>query len=242
VVVVAPNQNQSHLASFNQEPSVQKTASDGVPSASFDRMGLLQSIVERLIDGVVLVTEQGKVLQANEFAHQICRRLDARSSSEVAATNVKRSKSKSGNSLDLQTLPQEVWRVCQALLDSDRLFPDQKVIPELEITLADRSIVRIRAQRFDWNGNSEEQMHTLSRCILVTLEDRHQALQHRAIADLLKFNLTPREGQIWQLRLQGCSYREISARLYITENTVKKHIKNILAKRQFTLNQQADAN
>jgi RNA polymerase sigma factor (sigma-70 family) len=239
--VKAPKQTSLHLSTSNQELSVQKVAPSALLSTSSNKVVLLQAIVERLIDGVVLVSEQGNVLQANECAHQICHRLNAQSVSK-SANGVNGSGDRNDSSLRLNALPQEVWQVCQTLLESDRLSTDQKAIPELELTLSDHSTVRIRAQKFNWDSNPDEQSGDLSRCILVTLEDRHQTSQHRAIADLLKFNLTPREGEIWQLRLQGYSYREIAEQLYITENTVKKHVKNILAKRQSTLDQQADIN
>jgi DNA-binding CsgD family transcriptional regulator len=71
--------------------------------------------------------------------------------------------------------------------------------------------------------------------VLVTLEDRGQSIENLAIADMKKFELTDREGQVWQLRLAGRSYREIAAELYITDNTVKKHIKSILSKRRAVL-------
>lgn len=42
--------------------------------------------------------------------------------------------------------------------------------------------------------------------------------------------LTPRENQIASLLLSNLSYKEISERLYLSENTVKTHVKNIYAK------------
>jgi DNA-binding CsgD family transcriptional regulator len=44
--------------------------------------------------------------------------------------------------------------------------------------------------------------------------------------------LTPREAEIWQLRSEGLSYKAIASELFIAENTVKKHVKNILTKRR----------
>ncbi|MCL5981980.1 MAG: helix-turn-helix transcriptional regulator [Firmicutes bacterium] len=42
--------------------------------------------------------------------------------------------------------------------------------------------------------------------------------------------LTKREREIAALLLRGKSYRTISAELYVSENTVKTHVKNIYAK------------
>jgi DNA-binding CsgD family transcriptional regulator len=39
------------------------------------------------------------------------------------------------------------------------------------------------------------------------------------------------------MRLLGHSYREISTILFITENTVRKHVKSVLAKRRVEFDQ-----
>jgi len=45
-----------------------------------------------------------------------------------------------------------------------------------------------------------------------------------------KFGLTPRELSVVNLIVEGCSNREISAQLHITEETVKSHLTNIFDK------------
>jgi DNA-binding CsgD family transcriptional regulator len=80
-------------------------------------------------------------------------------------------------------------------------------------------------------GDQENSCQEFS-CLIVTLEDRQQTLHNLAIADTQKYDLTTREAEIWQMRLQGQSYQAIASELYITQNTVKKHVKNILAKRR----------
>jgi DNA-binding NarL/FixJ family response regulator len=44
------------------------------------------------------------------------------------------------------------------------------------------------------------------------------------------FSLTPREIEIVNLVAQGCSNKQIAAKLFISEETVKKHLKNIFCK------------
>jgi DNA-binding CsgD family transcriptional regulator len=63
------------------------------------------------------------------------------------------------------------------------------------------------------------------------LEDQHQVNKVRAIAEARKYGLTDREAQVWLLKRTGHSYKSIAAQLYIAEDTVKKHIKSIHAKR-----------
>jgi two-component system NarL family response regulator len=43
-------------------------------------------------------------------------------------------------------------------------------------------------------------------------------------------NLTSRELEVLRLVAQGMSNKEIAAELYISENTVKNHVRNILEK------------
>ena len=66
----------------------------------------------------------------------------------------------------------------------------------------------------------------------MTIEDCNQYNQSIAIADAKKYNLTDREMEVWLLRRANLSYREIANQLYITINTVKKHLKNIYVKQQ----------
>ena len=68
--------------------------------------------------------------------------------------------------------------------------------------------------------------------LLVTIEDCKQSSQSMAITDAHKYGLTDRETEVWLLRRANLSYKEIAAKLYITINTVKKHLKNIYAKQQ----------
>ena len=51
------------------------------------------------------------------------------------------------------------------------------------------------------------------------------------MAEAQKYNLTERETQVWVLKRAGYTYKVIAAKLHIAEDTVKKHIKSIHAKR-----------
>ncbi|NJR70496.1 MAG: SUMF1/EgtB/PvdO family nonheme iron enzyme [Synechococcales cyanobacterium CRU_2_2] len=50
-------------------------------------------------------------------------------------------------------------------------------------------------------------------------------------AEIQRYGLTHRESEVWQLHRQGYSYDEIAGQLYISRNTVKKHLKAIALKR-----------
>ncbi|HHT88008.1 MAG TPA: helix-turn-helix transcriptional regulator [Clostridiales bacterium] len=45
-----------------------------------------------------------------------------------------------------------------------------------------------------------------------------------------RYNMTSREKEVFQLLIKGTPNREIAALMYITDNTVKFHVKNLLKK------------
>jgi DNA-binding NarL/FixJ family response regulator len=58
------------------------------------------------------------------------------------------------------------------------------------------------------------------------------ALPQRQPADLVIEPLTSREEEVLELLVEGLSNREIGARLYLTEGTIKNYVSNIIAKLQ----------
>lgn len=55
--------------------------------------------------------------------------------------------------------------------------------------------------------------------------------QNKAVDDFMKSRkLTDREKEIMVLLLKGRTYRMIAEELYLSENTIKTHIKNIYSK------------
>lgn len=167
---------------------------------------LLQAMIESFIDGIFILTTERELILSNEYARCICRPLMPNSDSN-------------------NQVPEEVWRVCQSLMESLQLFPEKKMIIESEIKTSEGLKLRIRAR---WLQLSADNYNFL----LVTVEDCNQYAQSLAIADAIKYHLTEREREVWQLRRANLSYQEIANQLYITINTVKKHLKNIYAKQQ----------
>ncbi len=62
------------------------------------------------------------------------------------------------------------------------------------------------------------------------LDVAHQLLRHEKLLALRKPALTGREIQVLELVAQGNTSRQIAKQLFIAENTVKNHIRNILDK------------
>ncbi|EGJ35197.1 MULTISPECIES: helix-turn-helix transcriptional regulator [Moorena] len=168
---------------------------------------LLQGVVEGLMDGVLILNAQGELVHSNCYGRFICAQLA-----------VDRSKS--------NVVPKEIRRVCQAVLDSCELYPNQSIIIESEIITEPSTSFRIRAVKLTLDSFENP-------CILVTLENHDQYAGSFAIAEVNKYDLTPREAEVWLLRRADYSYQEIADELLITLNTVKKHLKNIYAKIKF---------
>jgi len=169
---------------------------------------LLQGVMEGLIDGVMMITAKGELIHANCHALQICQQFIPNLAQE-------------------KVIPHAVWRCCQAVIDSRELFPQQPLTIEDEIS-SPLGTIRIRVRWLTVENLPQA-------CLLVTLEDQSQSAQYRAIAESIKYGLTARETDVWRLKRAGCSYKAIAAQLFLAENTVKKHIKNIHAKRAAAL-------
>ncbi|WAL60280.1 helix-turn-helix transcriptional regulator [Thermocoleostomius sinensis] len=169
--------------------------------------------MESLIDGIMLLNEQGELLFANACAKRICHQLTQNISQNISQSLTRHN-----------SVPRQILRSCQALVKGRQELSQRSVIIEDEIRTEETGTIRIRAQ---WlNLNTVE-----CPCLLVTLEDRQQSAQHKAIAEAQKYGLTERETQVWLLRQSGYSYKAIALELHIADDTVKKHIKSIHTKR-----------
>ncbi|MEM8545048.1 MAG: helix-turn-helix transcriptional regulator [Cyanobacteria bacterium P01_H01_bin.119] len=182
----------------------------GPDACSSQDDGLLNALLNALPDGVIMVSPSGAVLHANQYAKGLCQQL----------TSVAHS---------VQPLPLSVWRICEALIESRELFPNRFFVIEDEIQTVAETTLRIRVRWMD-QGAVEYP------CLLVTLEDRHQSAKSAAIVEAQRYHLTQREKEVWLLRRIDCDYETIAQRLYISVNTVKKHLKNIYAKRSQFIN------
>jgi DNA-binding CsgD family transcriptional regulator len=200
------------------EPAQRLNAPEKQPEHSYFHSGqqrcLLQAVIEGFVDGVLILTDRGEWVYANTQAFRICHQL-------------------SQGALQPNVVVQEIWRVCQSSSESCKLFPTKRVIIESEVTIDSSVTYRIRARWLDL-AHSDASGESCP-LLLVTLEDRYQSNENRAIADVRKYGLTSREAEVWVLRRAKYSYKEIATKLHITINTVKRHMKNIYAKQQTIL-------
>lgn len=166
----------------------------------------LQGVIESFIDGILIVDERGNWVQANAIAQQICDRLTR-------------------NKTQTNALPTQIWQVCKAMIENRKAYPGQIAIVEVEIKLDKLTNIRMRAQ---WLKLKEISYPYL----LIVLENRFQSLQNLALIESDRYGLTPREAEVWSLYRANYTRKEIAAELFISIDTVKKHLKNIKTKRE----------
>ena len=176
---------------------------------------LMQGVLEGLTDGVLILSEQGEWIYHNYYAHCICQTLNQ------------------GQPV-LNQVPEAIWRNCLALMESRELYPTQPVVIESEVALSRSQVYRIRVR---WLILEDSQRPYL----MVLLEDRCQALQNQALAESILYELTPRQAEVWLLYRAGFKYQQIATELYITQNTVKRHLKDIRIKQRLVKNADYEA-
>ncbi|WP_421656226.1 helix-turn-helix transcriptional regulator [Leptothermofonsia sp. ETS-13] len=171
----------------------------------------LHAVLESFVDGILVLTDQQEVMYANTIAYSICTQLIQ----------------EKANPLPKELLPKELQQVCEALVESKDVYGDRPIMIESDVDTG-KTTFRIRAQ---WINLKSAQRP----CILLRLQDQNQSVHGLAIAEAQKWNLTPRERDVWLLRRAGYKRKQIAEELYIAEETVKKHLKNIHFKRQTAL-------
>lgn len=167
-------------------------------------------VVEYFVDGLLIVTQQGNKIYSNSRADKICQHFTQ------------------GKSIPA-SVPTEIWQPCQDFAKNHFLLSPQPVTSEIEISNQSLGLLRLRVQKLSLDNPKQFYL-------LIIIEDRHQSLQNLVKLDTYKYGLTRSEEKVWLLRTAKYTYKQIAATLCITLNTVKKHMKNIHAKRQATIN------
>ena len=129
--------------------------------------------IEELIDGVLVVTHQRELVYANDCARRVLEQL-------------KPDKSQG----DL--IPKEIWHICQSLIHSRSLFPNQHWLIESEIFTDDATALHIRVKWLKLEAIAQPYL-------LITVEDRHQAIRTIAVEEAQHYRLTSREKEVWLL-------------------------------------------
>ena len=180
----------------------------------------LNLIFENLLEqffpfrGFILCDDAGKRLRSTTKADEFClllhKGLPGKAFGSMAAQAI-------------ETIPEQITALCNLLRQSREDFPDV-ALQLYDIVFLPGGI------RLHLNVEWIELADQPTKCILVTIEDLTQTACHRAMSDTYRYGLTEREAEVWELYLQGLSYRDVSEKLVIALNTVKKHMKNIFRK------------
>jgi DNA-binding CsgD family transcriptional regulator len=202
MVSAAPKRS-THLETSGHQltRSREQHASFGIRDTAF-----LENVIEELLDGILVLTEQRELVHANECARRILRLLN-RGKSQVSL------------------VPQEIWHVCQTLIESRNLFPGQHWILETKIFIDSTVTFNVKVR---WIKLPPFE----TPCLLLLIRDQYQSIKAIANEEALKYGLTDRETEIWLLHRANYTYKQISTELYITPNTVKKHMKSIHVKQK----------
>ncbi|MDV3353303.1 LuxR family transcriptional regulator [Leptolyngbyaceae cyanobacterium CCMR0082] len=175
------------------------------------RAALLIAAIENSTFGLVIVSQNGTILLKNKRAQSLLKKMSCPSSSNI---------------------PDILWQSCQSLMENQNevsdLFPTHYTIVLEDELVTEHGSIHLRAQWFDWENTGYQP----SNCFLITLEDRQHSLTVIANQEAQRYGLTTRETDVWCLKRMGKSYKEIASALFISENTVKKHLKNIYSKKE----------
>ena len=178
---------------------------------------LLQGVLEGITDGILILSDRGEWIYHNYYAYRICQQLHADQSKAI-----------------VHTVPEAIWQTCKALMESRELYADQPVVMESEISPTRSHTYRIRVR---WLTLDDPKRPYLA----VLLEDRRQSAQNQALAEAVLYELSPRQTEVWLLRRVGFTYQQIAIELYITLNTVKRHLRDIRVKQSLAIELEGQA-
>lgn len=181
---------------------------------------LLTAALEGFSDGLLILSPDGECLHSNQRGHQLCHQLRHECDLSIVT-----------HSPQPPEIPAAIWQICEYLVESRDLFPDQELVISKSVTCPQGCSIRIRVQWIELTQRPET-------CLLVTLEDETQAARVSAMLEAHHFRLTERETDVWMLKRADHTYDEIAAKLFITTNTVKRHLKSIYAKRKQMLDEE----
>jgi DNA-binding CsgD family transcriptional regulator len=157
--------------------------------------------------GVLVLDEQGTMVQHNAAAE---RRLD-----ELGDLGA--------GWREGEGLPAPIWTVLGALKMS--------LMPETDRDLNGSPYLRVRARSGRWltlqaSRTEPTHMRSAGSVVVIAPSTPKEILRLSAIG----YGLSPREQEVVDLIVRGASTKQISQALYISEYTVKDHLKNIFGK------------
>ena len=182
------------------------------PDAAYD---LTESIMERRVGpGILILTSSSQLLYKDRRAWDLC-----------AEINKGAGKAAGG------VLPTPVVELCEEVNKLLQIWTDAKDWEQIRI----KRVIGSPDQPILLSGLGLPDRHGLQQSrILITMEaiGRRQGAVIEQIKEI--FRLTDREVTVVQNLLKGWTNKEIANELGVTEQTVKEHIKHIMAKTKTT--------
>lgn len=167
---------------------------------------VVQEALAKLTDGILIITEERKVIFANECAGRILRQINQ----DRGIT---------------EAIPKEISFLCNSLAEIRRQFPGQHWMVTNKICISSSVTFNVHARYM--------KLDTIGKyCFVMVLKDQYQLVKNIAIEEAKKFGLTDRETEIWLLQRANYTYKQIASELFIAPNTVKKHMQNIHLKQK----------
>jgi DNA-binding CsgD family transcriptional regulator len=158
------------------------------------------------VDGILILTTQRDLIYANDYIKRTLRQLNQCQSL-------------------VNQVPEEIWNVCQVLIKSHDLFPNQHWLIESKIFMSSSIAFNVMAK---WLKLEELEQP----CIWLSICDHCQYTQGIVKEESQKYGLTSREKEVWLLHRADYTYKQVALELHITPNTVKKHLKSIYSKQK----------
>jgi DNA-binding CsgD family transcriptional regulator len=196
--------------------------SSNVPSCdvrSFDRLAMMfETFLDQLFpfQGFLLLDSRGKLVHRSPKAEQFCVELHL----NAVETHHRQPWSSEG-----LNLPAEIKILTQHLVESRQLFTDLYIQLEDVVVVNETTRLQLQARWVTLSAHAAPY-------IVVMIENLTDAVHQQALFDARQYQFTQREAEVWELHLQGLTYRQMGEQLYISVNTVKRHMKSIHSKRR----------
>ncbi len=174
-------------------------------------MSSLSEIIRgRSTPGILIFDQHGRLLYSNRQALEMLASMRTEEGSSVSAL-------------------EEIYGLCAPIKEANR-DPDIKrgMEPGYPILTATGGVCySLRPFLIDDHGEGNPETHILA--LIEKVIEQHRVDTEKARRE---FSLTKREAELTGLICRGLTNREISEKMFISEHTVKVHIKNIMKKMQ----------
>lgn len=101
---------------------------------------MVYGVLEELPTGIWILSPAGTTVSINRYAHRICRLLLKSQAKQEAGSEAGEAGSEAGSLEQSLLMPQAVWRLHQAVLESRDLFPQRPMIIEDRVQLGSLTV------------------------------------------------------------------------------------------------------